>query len=65
MGDGVEDQGVVICEVLDSLLHDRRVTYWHSWQKGDLLVSDNTSTMHTRSDFISGASRELWRIHFD
>jgi alpha-ketoglutarate-dependent taurine dioxygenase len=54
-----------VCKVLDNLLHDRRVVYYHSWQKGDILVSDNILTMHTRSDFKGGADRELWRIHFD
>ncbi|KAL7917819.1 Clavaminate synthase-like protein [Trichoderma austrokoningii] len=54
-----------ICCELDSLLHDRRVAYYHAWEKGDMLVSDNILAMHTRSDFQGGAERELWRIHFD
>lgn len=53
-----------VCEAIDSLLHDRRVAYWHSWEKGDLMVADNTLMMHTRSDFVAGCDRELWRIHF-
>lgn len=60
-----ESESTAICEALDSLLHDRRVCYWHAWENGDLLVSDNISMMHTRSEFRAGASRELWRIHFD
>lgn len=54
-----------ICAVIDSLLHDRRVAYYHAWEKGDLLVSDNILALHTRSDFTAGCDRELWRIHFD
>lgn len=57
------DQG--ICDILESLLHDRRVCYWHTWEEGDLLVSDNFSTLHTRSSFTGNSNRELWRIHFD
>ncbi|KAI9036231.1 isocyanide synthase family protein [Aspergillus affinis] len=38
--DGVENSDAV-CAVLDGLLHDRRVCYWHSWEEGDFLVSDN------------------------
>ncbi|KAF2759536.1 Clavaminate synthase-like protein [Pseudovirgaria hyperparasitica] len=53
------------CDILESLLHDRRVCYRHSWQQGDLLISDNVGMMHTRSSFKSGADRELWRIHVD
>ncbi|KAJ3525004.1 hypothetical protein NM208_g11827 [Fusarium decemcellulare] len=55
----------IIRRELELLLHDRRVAYYHAWEKGDLLVNDNILTMHTRSDFISGCERELWRIHFD
>lgn len=54
-----------ICEAIDSVLHDRRVAYYHVWDKGDIVVSDNILMMHTRSDFNSGSDRELWRIHFD
>ncbi|XDG08046.1 hypothetical protein ABKA04_007661 [Annulohypoxylon sp. FPYF3050] len=54
-----------ICDTLTDLLHDRRVAYYHSWEKGDLLVNDNVLAMHTRSDFTAGCDRELWRIHFD
>ncbi|KAI6445494.1 hypothetical protein MCOR22_004279 [Pyricularia oryzae] len=54
-----------ICAKIDSVLHDRRVAYYHSWEEGDLLVSDNILNMHTRSEFVAGCDRELWRIHFD
>ncbi|KAF3761231.1 Clavaminate synthase-like protein [Cryphonectria parasitica EP155] len=65
-GDGVDaEKSAVICAAIDSLLHDRRVVYWHSWEKGDFLVSDNLAMLHTRSDFTAGCDRELWRIHFD
>ncbi|POR36253.1 Spore wall maturation protein DIT1 [Tolypocladium paradoxum] len=60
-----EAESAAICEALDSALHDRRVAYYHIWEKGDLVVSDNTLMMHTRSDFNAGSDRELWRIHFD
>lgn len=63
-----EDQGSTgeaICAALASIMHDRRVAYYHAWEKGDLLVSDNVMAMHTRSDFTAGCDRELWRIHFD
>ncbi|KAI1391855.1 Pyoverdine/dityrosine biosynthesis protein-domain-containing protein [Hypoxylon trugodes] len=57
--------GPSVCDALTSLLHDRRVAYYHAWEKGDLLVNDNILAMHTRSDFTAGCDRELWRIHFD
>lgn len=57
--------GENICDVLELLMHDRRVCYWHAWEEGDMLVSDNFSTLHTRSSFTANSQRELWRIHFD
>ncbi|KAK4194653.1 Pyoverdine/dityrosine biosynthesis protein-domain-containing protein [Triangularia verruculosa] len=49
--------------VLDELLYDRRVCYRHAWNKGDVVVSDDWAMMHTRTEFVSGSNRELWRIH--
>ncbi|RMJ09524.1 hypothetical protein CDV36_010863 [Fusarium kuroshium] len=54
-----------ICAAIDATLYDRRVAYYHAWDKGDIVVSDNVLMMHTRSDFTAGIDRELWRIHFD
>ncbi|KAF5643196.1 Pyoverdine biosynthesis [Fusarium sp. NRRL 52700] len=54
-----------IIDVVTNLLYDRRVCLRFTWQKGDWLVSDNTSMLHTRTGYTSGCDRELWRIHFD
>ncbi|KAJ5483108.1 Pyoverdine biosynthesis [Penicillium desertorum] len=61
---GVPDSAQ-ICRVLDSLLHDRRVALWHCWEEGDWLISDNVTTMHTRSSFSGNSDRCLRRIHVD
>jgi alpha-ketoglutarate-dependent taurine dioxygenase len=64
--EGVEETiSAAVCATLDSLLHDRRVCYWHEWEQGDLLVSDNMAMLHTRTGFTAGSDRELWRIHVD
>ncbi|OLN95253.1 Spore wall maturation protein DIT1-like protein 3 [Colletotrichum chlorophyti] len=64
--EGVSDEDShEICNIVDSLLHDRRNTLYFAWEEGDLLVSDNILAMHTRSDFTAGSPREMWRIHFD
>ncbi|KHN95912.1 Pyoverdine biosynthesis [Metarhizium album ARSEF 1941] len=60
-----ETSNRAIREAISTTLNDRRVAYWHTWEKGDLIVSDNTLMMHTRSDFSSGSDGELWRIHLD
>ncbi|KAI1841008.1 hypothetical protein JX265_012885 [Neoarthrinium moseri] len=62
---GEDHSSTEVCDALTELLHDRRVAYYHAWEKGDLLVSDNVLAMHTRSDFTAGCDRELWRINFD
>lgn len=59
------DEDGEVDKAIETLLYDRRVTYWHAWKKGDMLLSDNISMMHTRTKFVSGCDRELWRIHVD
>ncbi|KAF5646711.1 Pyoverdine biosynthesis [Fusarium tjaetaba] len=54
-----------IIDVITKLLYDRRVVLRFTWRKGDWLVNDNTSMLHTRTGYTSGCDRELWRIHFD
>ncbi|KAI1505979.1 putative pyoverdine/dityrosine biosynthesis protein [Biscogniauxia marginata] len=56
---------LAICEILDGLVHDRRVAYHHAWERGDVVASDNILAMHMESGFTAGCDRELWRIHFD
>ncbi|KAH6645020.1 putative pyoverdine/dityrosine biosynthesis protein [Truncatella angustata] len=62
---GEHSDSATICGTLTDLLHDRRIAYYHAWEKGDLVISDNILAMHTRSDFTAGCDRELWRINFD
>ncbi|KAE8149945.1 putative pyoverdine/dityrosine biosynthesis protein [Aspergillus avenaceus] len=62
--DQVEDSEG-LCKTINSLLHDRRIAYWHSWEEGDCLFSDNVNMMHTRSSFTGQSDRCLWRIHVD
>ncbi len=59
----IENGSDDVLGILDNLLYDRRVCYYHAWEDGDLVVSDNINMLHTRSGFIPGAPRELWRIH--
>ncbi|PVH97869.1 Clavaminate synthase-like protein, partial [Periconia macrospinosa] len=61
----IENGGDGVCDVIEDLLHDRRVCYWHTWEEGDVLVNDNFAMLHTRSSFEAGNDRELWRINFD
>jgi pyoverdine/dityrosine biosynthesis protein Dit1/alpha-ketoglutarate-dependent taurine dioxygenase len=61
----IENGEKKILDVLDGLLYDRRVCYYHAWEQGDVLVNDNIAMMHTRSGFRAGCQRELWRVHID
>ncbi|KAJ5177212.1 uncharacterized protein N7482_003089 [Penicillium canariense] len=58
-----EDQSLV--QVIDRVTYDHRVCLRFEWEKGDLLISDNTAMLHTRTGYISDCDRELWRIHVD
>ncbi|KAL8833228.1 MAG: hypothetical protein Q9170_004392 [Blastenia crenularia] len=52
-------------EMITQMLYDRRVCLYFGFEKGDVLVADNVSMMHTRTAFTPGTGRELWRIHFN
>ncbi|KAB8542088.1 hypothetical protein FH972_025551 [Carpinus fangiana] len=57
--------GIEYVKLVDSMLYDRRVCLYFEWDKGDVVCSDNTNMLHTRSAFDGSCDRELWRIHFD
>ncbi|KAI2601828.1 Pyoverdine/dityrosine biosynthesis protein-domain-containing protein [Hypoxylon sp. NC1633] len=59
----VDDKSV--CDALTSLLRDRRVTYYHAWEKGDLLVCGRFLTMHMPGHSAAGCDQEFWRVCFD
>ncbi|KAK5999265.1 Isocyanide synthase xanB [Cladobotryum mycophilum] len=52
-----------LIELVDSLLFDRRVCLYFTWEVGDVLVSDNFAMLHTLKPFGHRSGRELWRIH--
>ncbi|KAF2746335.1 putative pyoverdine/dityrosine biosynthesis protein [Sporormia fimetaria CBS 119925] len=58
-----DDQSLV--DHVTRMLRDYRVCLRFEWEKGDLLINDNVSMMHTRTAFTGDCDRELWRIHFD
>lgn len=61
---GAEDSEELV-RLVDRLLYDFRVCVRFEWEKGDMLVSDNSAMLHTRTGYASECERELWRIHFD
>ena len=61
----IENDSQDIVQLVDQLLYDRRVCLRFTWEQGDILLSDNTAMLHTRSAFTGDCDRELWRIHFD
>lgn len=61
----VENEDPSLVQVIDRVLYDHRVCLRFEWDKGDLLISDNTAMLHTRTGYVSDCDRELWRIHFD
>ncbi|KAH8728392.1 Pyoverdine/dityrosine biosynthesis protein-domain-containing protein [Phaeosphaeriaceae sp. PMI808] len=61
----IENDSQEIRDMVTEMLYDRRVCLYFSWDEGDILVSDNTGMLHTRSEFRGDSDREMWRIHFD
>ena len=61
----IENDDQEIVEMVDQLLYDRRVCLRFGWERGDILLADNTSMMHARTAFTDDSERELWRIHLD
>ncbi|KAF9692193.1 hypothetical protein EKO04_009986 [Ascochyta lentis] len=61
----IENEDKALVDVINAGIYDWRSCLRFSWEKGDLLVSDNTAMLHTRSAYESDCDREMWRIHFD
>ncbi|KAJ5349444.1 hypothetical protein N7541_007171 [Penicillium brevicompactum] len=61
----IENDENCLVGLIDRVTYDRRVCLYFGWEKGDLLVSDNTAMLHTRTGYVSDCDRELWRIHCD
>jgi alpha-ketoglutarate-dependent taurine dioxygenase len=58
-----EEQSLV--QLVEKTTYDFRTCLRFSWEKGDLLVNDNVSMLHTRTSYTSNCDREMWRIHLD
>ncbi|KAJ5134832.1 hypothetical protein N7448_000145 [Penicillium atrosanguineum] len=61
----IENDHPSLVGVMDRITYDHRVCLRFEWEKGDLLISDNTAMLHTRTGYKTACDRELWRIHFD
>ncbi|KAI2793532.1 Isocyanide synthase xanB [Penicillium oxalicum] len=61
----IENEDASLVQVIDRVMYDFRVCLRFEWEKGDLLISDNTAMLHTRTGYVTDCDRELWRIHFD
>lgn len=48
---------------LREALYSSQNFYAHSWQTSDVVISDNYTLLHGRSEFTSGAPRHLRRVH--
>ncbi|NBX17934.1 MAG: TauD/TfdA family dioxygenase [Proteobacteria bacterium] len=48
---------------LHAALYHPRNFYSHAWQPNDVVIADNFSLLHGRSNFVSKTPRQLWRVH--
>jgi taurine dioxygenase len=57
-----ERDGNALLKILFDHAEDRRFVYEHRWRPGDLVLWDNRSTLHARTDFSPAERRLLRRI---
>lgn len=48
---------------LRAALYDPENFYAHSWESGDIVITDNYTLLHGREAFTSGSARHLRRVH--
>ncbi|WP_432903639.1 TauD/TfdA dioxygenase family protein [Micromonospora matsumotoense] len=48
---------------IEERLYAPEVTYYHEWQDGDYVVTDNHALLHGRTAFTAGSARHLRRVH--
>ncbi|KAJ4988867.1 taurine catabolism dioxygenase TauD [Stagonosporopsis vannaccii] len=57
-----EGENETLISMIKTHIYDWRLCLRFSWEKGDLLVTDNTATLHLKGPYESDDERELWRI---
>lgn len=55
------DSGALLNSLFDHA-EERRFVYEHRWRPGDVILWDNRSTLHARTDFSAAERRLLRRI---
>ncbi|TGJ79878.1 hypothetical protein E0Z10_g8890 [Xylaria hypoxylon] len=61
----IENEDQSLTELVEKMVYNFRTCLRFTWEKGDLLVNDNISMLHTRTSYTSNCDREMWRIHLD
>lgn len=61
---GIEKSEVsTLIKSLNLALYNDENFYAHSWESGDIVISDNHTLLHGREAFTSGSSRHIQRVH--
>ena len=60
-----EEEGAALLAELEDWAERPEFTYCHDWRVGDVVMWDNTSTMHRRDAFSPAARRMLKRTGFE
>ncbi len=56
-----EAESNALLERIFDHIENREFIYEHQWRKGDVLLWDNRSSIHARTDFPAGEVRLMWR----
>ena len=55
-----EESSDILDRIFDHI-EGEEFLYEHQWQKGDLVIWDNRSSIHARRDFPADQIRMMWR----
>lgn len=59
----IDNRPEELLQLIDGLLYDRRVCYYHEWLAGDVVVSDNVNMLHGPDRCTLDSPGEVWRIY--
>jgi alpha-ketoglutarate-dependent taurine dioxygenase len=62
--DGLDTEAAAVeFAAIRAAMYDPRHLYTHTWQQGDMVISDNYTLLHTRKPYRRGLTRHLRRVH--
>jgi alpha-ketoglutarate-dependent taurine dioxygenase len=58
-----EEREAELLAELSAAVRSPRSVYAHTWEEGDVVITDNYALLHTRESYARGLPRHLRRVH--